>query len=70
MLRQRVGFAVAAIPVVVGIVGFAPRWLFVSLVLLLVLVAQWELYRMFARVGVTVTDDPRPLPATPPTPRR
>jgi phosphatidate cytidylyltransferase len=52
MLRQRVVFAVAAVPLVVALVGFAPRWLFVAFVLLLVLVAQGELYRMFARVGV------------------
>jgi phosphatidate cytidylyltransferase len=53
VLLHRVAFGAAAIPVVIGLVGFAPRWLFVTFILLLVLVAQWELYRMFARVGVT-----------------
>jgi phosphatidate cytidylyltransferase len=52
-LGQRVAFAVGAIPAVVALVGYAPRWLFVAFVLLLAMVAQWELYRMFARVGVT-----------------
>jgi phosphatidate cytidylyltransferase len=53
LLRHRVAFAAAALPVIVALVGVAPRWLFVAFVLLLVLIAQWELYRMFARVGVT-----------------
>jgi phosphatidate cytidylyltransferase len=51
-LAQRVLFAVVAIPLMVAVVGYAPAWLFVALVLGLVLIAQWELYRMFARVGV------------------
>ena len=51
-LAQRVLFAAVAIPVMVAVVGYAPAWLFVAVVLGLVLIAQWELYRMFARVGV------------------
>ncbi len=51
-LRQRVFTAVLGIPLIVAVVGFGPSWLFVGLILTLVLVGQWELYRMFARVGV------------------
>ncbi len=53
MLGQRVLIAVIGIPLLVAIVGFGPAWLFVGLVVVLALVGQWELYRMFARVGVT-----------------
>ncbi len=53
MLVQRVLFAAVAIPVLVAVVWWAPSWLFVTLVLAVVLVAQSELYQMFARVGVT-----------------
>ncbi len=44
--------AVVGIPLVVIVVAFGPSWLFTGLILGLVLVGQWELYRMFARVGV------------------
>ena len=44
--------AAVAIPLLIVVIRFAPPWLFVGFVLALVLVAQWELYRMFAGVGV------------------
>jgi phosphatidate cytidylyltransferase len=52
LLTQRVVIAVVGIPLVVVVVAFGPSWLFTGLILALVLVGQWELYRMFARVGV------------------
>ncbi|HEV8308857.1 MAG TPA: phosphatidate cytidylyltransferase [Methylomirabilota bacterium] len=52
MLAQRALLAVVAIPLIVALVWLAPAWLFAAFVLVLALVAQWELYRMFARVGV------------------
>jgi phosphatidate cytidylyltransferase len=51
-LGQRVVIAAAGIPLVGTVVLFGPSWLFVGLILALALVGQWELYRMFARVGV------------------
>jgi len=51
-LAQRVVIAAVGIPLVVVVVAFGPSWLFSGLILGLVLVGQWELYRMFARVGV------------------
>jgi phosphatidate cytidylyltransferase len=36
----------------VGLVGWAPRWLYAAVVLVLIVGAQWELYRMFAAVDV------------------
>ena len=51
-LAQRAAIAAVGIPLVVTIVAFGPAWLFTGLVLGLVLIGQWELYRMFARVGV------------------
>ena len=47
-----------AIPLLVGIIWLAPKWLFVVFVLALVAVAQWELYRMFAGVGVQADRGP------------
>ncbi len=35
-----------------ALVWVSPEWLFTTVILLLVAVAQWELYRMFGRVGV------------------
>lgn len=58
MLAQRILSAVVAVPLLVAIITFAPRWLFVGFVLVLVLVAQWELYRMFVRVGVLAKSGP------------
>ncbi len=52
VLGKRLLIAVIAVPVLVVVVWFSPRWLFVSVILGLVLVGQWELYRMFGRVGV------------------
>jgi phosphatidate cytidylyltransferase len=52
-LGQRLAVAAVGIPILLAIVGLGPPWLFAGLVLLLVLVGQWELYRMFAHVGVT-----------------
>jgi phosphatidate cytidylyltransferase len=43
---------VVAVPLLVGVVGWAPGWLFTAFVLALILCAQWELYRMFGGVGV------------------
>src|SRR5262249_27216155 len=51
-LGQRVATAVVAIPLVVMTIALGPSWLYAGLILALVLVGQWELYRMFARVGV------------------
>jgi phosphatidate cytidylyltransferase len=51
-LAQRVVIAAAGIPLVVTVVALGPSWLFTGLILALVLVGQWELYRMFTRVGV------------------
>lgn len=50
--------AVIAIPALVGIIWAAPGWLFVAFVLVLILWAQWELYRMFAGVGVAAARGP------------
>ena len=58
MLAQRVLTAVVGIPLLVAVVGFAPSWLFAGLILALALVSQWELYRMFARVGVVAERGP------------
>jgi phosphatidate cytidylyltransferase len=52
VLGQRVLTAVVGIPLLVAVVGWAPAWLFAGVVTALALLAQWELYRMFARVGV------------------
>ena len=52
MLAQRLLSAVVCIPLLVALVALAPAWLFVALIVGLVLVAQGELYRMFAVVGV------------------
>jgi phosphatidate cytidylyltransferase len=43
---------VVAVPLLVVLVGWGPGWLFAAFVLALILCAQWELYRMFAGVGV------------------
>ncbi len=58
MLLQRLLIAAVGIPLLVAVVGFGPPWLFVGLVLGVVLVGQWELYRMFARVGVAADATP------------
>jgi phosphatidate cytidylyltransferase len=52
VLGQRIAIAVVAVPVLVGVVGYGPGWLFAGLILACTLIAQWELYAMFARVGV------------------
>lgn len=58
MLLQRLLIAAVGIPLLVAVVGFGPAWLFVGLVLAVVLVGQWELYRMFGRVGVAADAAP------------
>jgi phosphatidate cytidylyltransferase len=52
VLAQRLLTAAVAIPLLIGLVSWAPRWLFVTVMLAMALLGQWELYRMFARVGV------------------
>jgi phosphatidate cytidylyltransferase len=58
VLGQRLLTAVVAIPVLVAIVALAPAWLFDAVILALAVVAQWELYQMFSRVGVMATVGP------------
>jgi phosphatidate cytidylyltransferase len=58
VLAQRVLTAVVGIPLLGAVVWFAPGWLFAGLVMALALVGQWELYRMFARVGVVAARGP------------
>lgn len=57
-LAARLGSAVVAIPIIFVVVRWAPLPLFAGFILALVLVAQWELYRMFARVGVRARSVP------------
>jgi phosphatidate cytidylyltransferase len=58
VLAQRVLTAVVGIPLLVVLVTFGPSWLYAAVILALVLVGQWELYRMFARVGVVADIGP------------
>lgn len=58
MLAQRILTAVVALPVLVAFIALAPPWLFAAFILALVLIAQWELYRMFGRVGVIAAAGP------------
>jgi len=58
VLFQRFLIAAVGIPLLVAVVGFGPAWLYAGLVLAVVLVGQWELYRMFARVGVAADAAP------------
>jgi phosphatidate cytidylyltransferase len=58
VLARRVLTAAVGIPLVVGVVWLAPLWLFAGLILALALLGQWELYRMFARVGVVAARGP------------
>ena len=50
--------AVVAIPLLVGVIGVAPGWLYAAFVLALILRAQWELYRMFGAAGVDAARGP------------
>jgi phosphatidate cytidylyltransferase len=50
-LAQRVIVAAIGIPLMTAVV-LGPPWLFTALILGVVLVGQWELYQMFARIGV------------------
>jgi phosphatidate cytidylyltransferase len=52
VLAQRVLSAFVGIPVLVGVVVWGPPWLFTVLMLVLAMVAQLELYRMFGEAGV------------------
>jgi phosphatidate cytidylyltransferase len=52
VLAQRVLSSLVAIPVLVAVVVWGPAWLFATLVLLLAVGAQLELYRMFAGAGI------------------
>jgi phosphatidate cytidylyltransferase len=52
VLAKRLLTAAVAIPLLIGLVSWAPRPLFVAVILVLALLGQWELYHMFARVGV------------------
>ncbi len=52
VLAQRLLIAAVGIPLIAAVVLLAPRWLFVAVVLAAVLRGQWELYAMFAGVGV------------------
>lgn len=49
---RRVLSAAVGVPLVAVLVGWGPAWLFAGLVFVVALGAQWELYRMFASVGV------------------
>lgn len=57
-LATRLGSAVVALPLLVALVALAPPWLFVAFVVALILRAQWELYRMFAAIGVLAERGP------------
>ena len=52
MLAQRLLSALVGIPALVGLIVWGPPWLFTGLVLLLALIAQLELYRMFGEAGI------------------
>jgi phosphatidate cytidylyltransferase len=52
VLAQRLLSALVGIPALVGLIAWGPPWLFTGLVLLLALIAQLELYRMFGEAGI------------------
>lgn len=58
MLEQRLLTTALLLPLVVAVVWAAPAWLFTAVVVAFAVLAQHELYRMFARVGVVA--DTRP----------
>ena len=54
MIGRRVLSGAVFLLLFVPMVKLAPVWVFHLFVVLLVVVGQWELYRMFRRLGVSV----------------
>jgi phosphatidate cytidylyltransferase len=52
VLAQRLLSALVGIPALAALIAWGPAWLFTGLVLLLALIAQLELYRMFGEAGI------------------